>query len=186
MRHIISRNVSKLTGRSQTRKSSIALQPNSRNSAPSLLTYSRFENQIWRFWFYQILRRCNNENIIWQTFCSFSPTDRLAYICCAWRWGGAWRAEAENMQQKQAGRKPEPGAVVATAWLSRRGLWDWSVRQAWFVCFSGVTEVSSPSLFLVLYFCADKFAFCATMAFRVLFWFLIWTGWAVVGTRKRR
>lgn len=142
IRHIISTNISKLTGRCQTRKRSIALQPNSRNSASSLLTYSRFDNQIWRFWFYQTLRRRNNENIISHTFCCFLPTARSSCICCAWRWGGACRAEAEIWKQN----KPEENRNLAVSWQPLDLFITVSLNSE--ACFFFITEVSSPFLFL--------------------------------------
>lgn len=140
IRQIISTNTSKLTGRCQTRKRSIALQPNSRNSASSLLTYSRFDNQIWRFWFYQILRRRNNEYIISHTFCCFLPAARSS---CIWRWGGACRAEAEIWKQN----RPEENRNLAVSWQP----FDLFIAVSWNseACFFWITEVSSPFLFLV-------------------------------------
>lgn len=70
-----------LTSVSQKRKRSIALRSNSRNSAPSVLSYSRFEYLIWRFWFHQLLRRCNNENVITRTFYCLS-TNALILVFC--------------------------------------------------------------------------------------------------------
>lgn len=178
IRQIISTNISKLTGRCQTRKTSIALQPNSRNSASSLLTYSRFDNQIWRFWFYQILGRRNNENIIAHTFCCFLPTARSSFICCAWRWGGACRAEAEIWRQN----KPEKNRNLAVSWQP----FDLFIAVSWKseVCFFGLQKWVVLSCFL--YFCAVKFAFCATVAFKVFFLDIMWTGRVVVRTWKRR
>lgn len=59
-------------------------------------------------------------------------------------------------------------------------LWVGTVKLVFF----GLQKWVVLSCFL--YFCAIKFAFCATVAFKVFFWYIMWTGRVVVGTWKRR